>query len=222
VVDGGSSDDSLQVLRKFDALITTCICEPDHGIYDAMNKGWRVATGKYCLFLNAGDSLYDQDVLAKVAPFLEQHGGDYLFGDIETVAANGHTSVQKFEEPVSLHYLFRWFVPHPCSFIRIDLLRQMGGYSDNYRIISDWVFSVLAFCRGARFVHIPFVVSSFVLDGVSSTQTNQTSLEQQQAFERELAFLALDWQWFQKMRPLELSKPVQVLRRVMGWLKKMK
>jgi glycosyltransferase involved in cell wall biosynthesis len=199
--------------------VTTLVSEPDAGIYAAMNKGWQRATGEYCLFLNAGDDLHNPEVLGSLVSWLAQTDADYLYGNLRTVDADGSSGIQEFNEPVSLNYLFRWFVPHPASCIRRSLLLQLKGYSEEYRIISDWVFSIQAFCQGARFEHVPLCIANFYLDGISSTQQALAAREKQRVFEAELAWLKHDWEWYHRVRPLELSRPVRWLHRLIAAFK---
>lgn len=219
VIDGGSTDDSLKAAADYRHVVTTLVSEPDGGIYAAMNKGWRQASGKYCLFLNAGDELYSAAVIGSLVPKLTDSDADYLYGDLNIVDANGRSGIQEFNEPISLNYLFRWFVPHPASCIKRSLLQQLNGYAEQYRIISDWIFSVQAFCQGARFEHVPLCIANFYLDGISSTQQELASREKEKAFGADLAWLKHDWEWYHRVRPLELSRPVRWLHRVIAAFK---
>lgn len=220
VVDGDSTDDSKKIIESFSHLISKSISEKDEGIYHAMNKGWQIATGQFCLFLNAGDTLHQETVLEKMSAVLATGHADYYYGNMMSVAVGGATGHTTFEEPVSLHYLFRWYVPHPTSFIKRELLMSCNGYAQHYRIISDWLFTVQVFLRGHVFQHVPITVSDFYTDGISSTQHAIAAAEKKAVFENELSFLQQDWIWYQKMRPLELSRPVQWLAALIARFKK--
>jgi hypothetical protein len=169
--------------------------------------------------LNAGDNLHDHSVLEQVGEIIQSQSADFYYGNIMGVNANGRRSIGTFLEPVSLHYFLRWFVPHPASFIKRQLLVSLGGYAQHYRILSDWLFSVQAFLRGHRFQHLPIIVSDFYNDGISSTQLDVAAGEKKAVFENELAFLEQDRLWHQKMRLLELSRPVQWLVRLLALFK---
>lgn len=220
VIDGGSTDHSLQVISNFQSIVTKTISELDGGIYAAMNKGWRLSGGKYCLFLNAGDDFFQTDVLNTLLKKLAHSSADYLYGNLNTINVKGISHLQEFNEPVSLNYLFRWFIPHPASCIKKSLLQQYNGYAERYRIIADWIFSIKAFCHGARFEHIPYCIANFYLDGISSTQHGLAAVEKQMAFQNELAWLRHDWEWYHTVRPLELSRPVKWLHRFIRMAKK--
>ena len=81
VIDGGSADGSLEVIERHAADITRWVSEPDRGIYDAMNKGVAMATGDYCIFMNAGDTFVAPDTVNTVVAGMER-GDDVVYGDI--------------------------------------------------------------------------------------------------------------------------------------------
>jgi glycosyltransferase involved in cell wall biosynthesis len=220
VVDGDSSDDSKKIIESFSDIISQSISEKDEGIYHAMNKGWQMASGRYCLFLNAGDTLHHASVLEKVSAILALGHAQFYYGDMMGVGLDGTRAINHYHEPVSLQYLFRWYLPHPASFIERSLLVQLQGYAQHYGIISDWLFCVQAFLRGSVFEHLPITVADFYTDGVSSTQHPKAASEKKAVFERELAFLKPDWQWYQQMRTLELSRPVQWMAKLIRVFKK--
>jgi len=220
VVDGDSTDGSKKTIESFSNIISRGISEKDEGIYHAMNKGWQMASGSYCLFLNAGDALHHASVLEHVSAVIATGSADFYYGNIMAVDVDGTSSLTSFNEPVSLQYLFRWYLPHPASFIKRDLLLSLQGYAQHYRILSDWLFTVQVFLRGHEFQHMPITVSDFYTDGISSTQLDVAAIEKKGVFEKELSFLQHDWNWHQKMRPLELSRPVQWLAGLLARLKK--
>lgn len=137
VIDGASTDGSVDVIKKFAVKLTHWVSEPDTGIYNAMNKGTRLAQGEYCLYLNSGDFLAADDVLEKAF--------SYNFTE-DIVSCNCLNFDDKHEwlkippKNVSLFTFIGGSLPHPTSFIRRDLLNRHGGYNESYRIISDWCF----------------------------------------------------------------------------------
>lgn len=165
VVDGGSTDGSVEVIRKNEAAITRSVSEKDSGIYEAMNKGIRLATGEYCLFLNSGDWLVAPDVLARVfGPAWPAK--DIVYGDHQT--QRGRYS---YPPRISLGTLFTSSIGHNVAFIRRRLFEQCGYYNENLRIAADWEFFITAFVlHNCTYQHIDTMVSFFDESGVSSSE----------------------------------------------------
>ena len=91
IVDGGSTDETLDIIHKYQEHITTVISEPDQGLYDAMNKGIKLATGDYLCFLNAGDGLHEDDTLLQMVHSINGTTlPGVLYGETEIVDSQGH------------------------------------------------------------------------------------------------------------------------------------
>ena len=166
VIDGGSTDGSVEVIKKYTDKIDYWISERDRGIYHAMNKGVAQAHGDYCLFLNSGDSFYDDSVLNHI-----QELGcnvDIIVGKV--VSKNGHS--QLFLPPtreISLYYLYSGTVPHQGAFIRTDLLRRIP-YDENLKIVSDWKFFLEAIVLNNCTVrYVDEYIAEFDTTGVSTS-----------------------------------------------------
>lgn len=203
VIDGGSTDASKDILRKHETSFSYCISEKDAGIYNAMNKGWRKASGKYCLFLNSGDYLYDKNVIEKAIHVLENSKQEVVYGDLN-IFDNTNSIIRRFGEPVSLYYFYYDFLPHPASFIQRALLEQLNGYRENYRVISDWIFFIEAFVAKATFAKVDLIVSAFNNLGISSG-SNLNGLEKNEVLDNELSFLKRDFENFKRLRHYDTS-----------------
>lgn len=216
IMDGASKDGTKDLLETHPALITHWVSEADEGIYAAMNKGWYLSNGTYCLFLNAGDELAGPDVIEKVLPHLEDQSKDFLFGDILGGSPGDTPARTCFRHEVSLHYLLTWYLPHPASFIKKSVLQALSGYSTRYRIISDWIFTVQVFLAGYVFCHLPIVVSRFYTDGISSANMKLHSEEKERIFKEAFKFLLPDYQFIQDARKLSMSRPIRLLNRFLS------
>jgi glycosyltransferase involved in cell wall biosynthesis len=220
VIDGVSNDGTLVLVENNRAIITKFLSEKDAGIYDAMNKGWRASTGHYCLFLNAGDELAAPDVIERVLPYLQDQSTDYFYGDIISGQLGSTFQSSHFQEPVSLHYLISWYLPHPSSFIKKSVLQTLSGYSTRYRIISDWIFTVRVFLGGYKFCHLPWVISRFSTDGISSRDIKLHSEEKERIFKEEFNFLLHDYRFILYARKLSMSRPVRLLNHLLSVFRK--
>ena len=135
VIDGGSTDGSRELIEQYADHFAYWVSEPDKGIYNAMNKGIKVAKGEYLQFLNSGDWLWEDDTLQKV--FSEGFEEDILYGDC--IEADGSLSV--FPEAIDTLFMYRGTLNHQSSFIKATLFKD-SLYSEEYKIASDWFFFI--------------------------------------------------------------------------------
>jgi glycosyltransferase involved in cell wall biosynthesis len=189
VIDGNSSDKSIDVIKQYADKIDYWISEPDSGIYNAMNKGIRQAKGEYCLFLNSGDALVDNSVLEKVfkIPFTE----DIVYGNVNLLGKNVKIE-KKYPNEWTLKLFFDETLPHSASFIKRNLFFEITFYNENYKIISDWEFFVLTIIVHQKsYKHLPIFVTNFELIGLSST-SGITDIEKKKVIETKLKDLLPD------------------------------
>lgn len=179
VIDGGSDDGSREVLKKYADRISYWVSEPDKGIYNAMNKGIKVANGDYLIFMNSGDSFYDQDVLKNVLPYLTAdivHGR--LFYD-----SGRERSVYLHGDPDMQHFLDNT-LNHQSSFISRKLFADTL-YDEHYKIVSDWKFFMEKLVlQNCSLVSIPVKVGFFEEGGLSESDHTLDARERQEVLEQ--------------------------------------
>lgn len=187
IIDGGSSDGSVDVIKKYSEKINYWISEPDSGIYNAMNKGIKQAKGEYLLFINSGDSLYQENVLAKV--FECNLNNDLIYGDLHRRFPDGSTDIVKMPEFLGCDQMMESTLAHPTAFIKKSLFDKYGLYREDLRIVSDWAFffKIIVFSNISR-VHIPIVISTFEMDGLSCTNANLVQTERQQVIGESFSY----------------------------------
>ena len=134
VIDGASTDGSAELKNEYPQ-IDRFISEPDGGIYPAMNKGIALATGKYCIFMNSGDTFIDDQVLSDLLPKLD---GSYpmVFGISVNPEGKRHGAIPN----VKLRNFWGISFPHQASFIARELFQKYGAYREDYRCASDIFF----------------------------------------------------------------------------------
>ena len=138
VIDGNSQDGTIEVIKKYQDNIDYFLTEPDTGIYNAMNKGIRVAKGDYCLFMNAGDAFVNRDVLSEVVSFLT---GESVISGNEIDVKNGKVEdYTKSPEELSFKFFCNNSLRHQATFIKTELLKS-HPYDESLRIASDWKLS---------------------------------------------------------------------------------
>ncbi len=168
LIDGGSTDGSLELIKSHADKIAYWVSEKDAGIYDAMNKGIAVAKGEYCLFLNSGDYLYQTDVLQQVADL--HLSADICYSDLLTARDGVMVGRINSPEKISLAFLLVGTLPHQAQFIKRALFEEYGNYADAYKMCADWEFVIRVFFKKKpfEFKHIAIPVAVYDLSGFSS------------------------------------------------------
>lgn len=177
VIDGASTDGTLDVIYQMTAHVNLrIVSESDAGIYDAMNKGVRMARGKWLYFLNAGDEFADQRVLERVLAALNQSPDIELgYGDVIYRSA-GQQRLVRFD------CLTRWNIRfehlcHQAVFARRNLFERIGHYDTRYRINADYDWLLRAFSSGADYAYIGFPIALYDSTGFSELERDQRELE---------------------------------------------
>jgi glycosyltransferase involved in cell wall biosynthesis len=142
VVDGKSSDDTVQIVERSGPVVTKCISERDSGIYDAFNKGLSLATGEVIGFLNSDDFYPRADVISLVArAFADDPDLDAIYGDLCYVKQFDTDKILRYWRSSDYRpglFVSGWVPPHPTFFVRKHVYEHFGGFDLSYRIAADW------------------------------------------------------------------------------------
>jgi glycosyltransferase involved in cell wall biosynthesis len=140
IIDGNSNDNTLDIIKQYSQKIALWISEKDEGMYDAINKGLKLATGDYILILNSDDVLAEKDVIKNVAKEISNTRLNYYYGNIIKQKEGKFKKVKLF--PVSykklLYSTHGTFVPHPCFFISSKMNSILEGYNPEFKYASDY------------------------------------------------------------------------------------
>lgn len=166
VVDGGSTDGTVEVLKKYQNRMSVFISEPDKGVYNAMNKGIKLAQGKWLNFMNGGDCFAANDVLEKVFKD-KKYTAEVLYGDMNLMKKGEFLRKITFPETVDPYYFYKSYIAHPSSFIKKKLFDEYGLYNENYRIASDWEKWVIFIHNNIAFKYLNQVIADFDDGGIS-------------------------------------------------------
>ena len=173
IIDGGSTDGSVDVIKEYTEHITYWVSEPDKGIYNAMNKGTSHATGDYIIFMNSGDCFHSSDVLSSVTNYQE----DIICGKIlrgNSIKPSGHQ-----KDTITLIDLIRDTLPHQAMFIKREVMTKYP-YDEKYKIYSDWKFCVEAIIVGnCSFRNIDIIVANYDISGVSASNNHQRLIDKE-------------------------------------------
>jgi glycosyltransferase involved in cell wall biosynthesis len=171
IVDGDSTDGTKELISKYGDRIKF-ISEPDRCLWEAMNKGIRLATGDFLYFINSDDYLIDEKVFQDVVSFIkERPSTDFVYGDIEIRKIDGKSEIQKSPRPEEIieTMVVGCSVPHAGSFIKSELFEKFGLYNEAYKIGSDyeWVTKLMQ-DQTLKIFYYPRVIGSFYAGGISS------------------------------------------------------
>jgi glycosyltransferase involved in cell wall biosynthesis len=172
VVDGGSTDGTLEVLARHRASVAKLIPGPDKGIYDALNKGVAAATGEIIGFLHSDDVYARNDVISTVASSMQAESLDALYGDVAYVRGDDLGRIVRVYSSRRFRpsrIAWGWMPAHPALFLRRTVYREHGGFKTDYRIAADFEFVARIFSTGRlRYRYLPQVLVKMRLGGVST------------------------------------------------------
>jgi glycosyltransferase involved in cell wall biosynthesis len=172
VIDGASTDGTQQVVERYRERLAHYVSEPDKGIYDAMNKGLRAATGEVIGFVNAGDLLMTPQVIAQVVDSFQRSHADAVYGDIIMVDEHDIHKVHRTWLSGTYHRAnFRkgWMPPHVGTFIRKSAYDRFGHFNTDLRIAADYeILLRMLYKHEIRTIHLREVLVRFRLGGMSN------------------------------------------------------
>ena len=172
LIDGGSTDGTLQRIERYREVIAHIVSEPDRGVYDAMNKGLRLATGEVVAFVNAGDMIARRDVVSALAAEFEKDDADAIYGDALMVDPRDIRRVRRFWKGGDYHrenFRKGWMPPHLGTYIRWAVYERLGLFREDLRVSADYELMFRFMYKHRIHVrYVPRVLVRFRLGGVSN------------------------------------------------------
>ena len=255
IVDGGSTDGSVEIVREYVSANgahsggsqtgqtgQTKVChqirwisEKDKGIYNAMNKGIKMATGEYIEILNSGDILFDSQVTQRMIEHLDQTNAErkesigILYGNMIKVNAAGKVVGKSGYTEYSLRQFYSSTLNHDCAYIRRDLFEEYGLYDEQLKIVSDWKWYLQAIGLGkVKPEYVDIDVTIFDDGGISETNLTLRNAERRKVLEEVLppAVLwdydthAFEMEQMKRLRRWKLYGLVYLLERTLFKLEK--
>ena len=179
VIDGGSKDESIEIIKKYSGDIDYWVSEKDSGVFNAMNKGITKASGEYLLMLNAGDLLHDETVLEKVFATGE-FNQDILYCDVLRESMGKIIDKSIFPDVITFQKFREGSISHQAAFIKRSLHKLIGLYDEQYKFSADRIFFMLAFCKyNVSYKHIPLIFSICNCDGLTCSPENFVAMQQE-------------------------------------------
>lgn len=168
VIDGCSTDGTVDFLKNYKGKLSKYVSEPDKGIYDAMNKGVSFATGNYVIFLNAGDLFAENDTLDKIFSS-KNYEADVIYGDVLKTGKDGKLFLKPAEKSHNAH---KMYFCHQSCFTKLECLQQFP-FDTKYKMSADFNFFKMLTLNGKTFKQLDIPVAIFDTTGVSNAKRSK-------------------------------------------------
>ena len=156
IVDGGSKDNTLEICNSF-SHVSKIISEPDNGVYDAFNKGLKLATGDIIGFLNADDVFFNENSVLEIVNAFSINETDIVYGNLDYVNEDGKVIRNWVSKPYKRGLIKKaWMPAHPTFYCKKEIYNRLGGYNDSFKIAGDFELCI-------RFLEV-YKVHSFYLN----------------------------------------------------------
>lgn len=172
IIDGASTDKSVEIIQQYANHITYWVSEPDKGIYNAMNKGINRSRGRYVAFMNSGDIYLNNNILGLVAGTLTNEQADVFYGQI-IVNEQGIDRTVVYPEILTLDYQRNMVINHQACFFYTQTMRELGGYNEQYRLAADYAYYLQAVIANKTFFPILFPLVRYDVSGISSVRMDE-------------------------------------------------
>lgn len=170
IVDGASTDGTYEIIKAYADQYPNVrwISEKDEGIYNALNKGIKMATGDIIGFLHSDDVLFAPDSIGHIAAAFEKQNADVVYGDLQYCKGNKVVRFWKSNvyNPRSLKY--GWMPPHPTVYVRREVYQQVGEYDEWFRISADYDMMLRIFTAGFKTYYLPEMLVCMAIGGASN------------------------------------------------------
>ena len=165
IIDGGSTDGTLEIIKKYEEQIDYWVSEPDEGIYDAMNKGISLCKGALIGIINAGDN-YIKDTIENICEIYRDNKDEMIIvGNCQEYFSDYSGWVILSGNLTKLPYKM---VPHPSVFVPLSIYKTYGGFDTNFQIASDYDFILRCYLKKVQFFHLDKVLARASARGFSS------------------------------------------------------
>jgi glycosyltransferase involved in cell wall biosynthesis len=172
VIDGKSTDGTIEKIQNYKDHITCFLSEPDGGIYDAMNKGLKLATGDIIGILNSDDFYVSNDIISEIVNEFEDKKVDLIFGDMVYVKPENLDKITRHYRSNNFHpnkFAWGWMPGHPSCFLKREIYEKYGYFKTDYKIAADYELLTRFMAKhGISYSYIPKVIVKMRTGGVST------------------------------------------------------
>ncbi len=184
VIDGASDDKTLEILEKQQNSISHLVSEQDNGIYDALNKGIKLATGDIIGFLHADDLFASQQTISQIVALFNQKNTDSVYGDLEYISSKGKIIRYWKSSEFTLSKLKKgWMPPHPTFFVRASVYQKCGLFDTKFKIAADYDFMLRVLGRyKISTAYLPLIITKMQLGGASNKNIRNILIKMKEDF----------------------------------------
>ena len=172
VIDGGSTDGTVELIKENTPFIDQWISEADNGIYDAMNKGLKMASGEWVGYLHADDILASNTIIEEMLKAITTNNINVLYGNLNYVqSTNLNKTIRHWKSETFSPSLLKkgWMPPHPTLYIKKDLFEKLGGFDTRYSIAADYDFILRLFSsRETQSLYLDLLIVKMRMGGASN------------------------------------------------------
>ena len=189
IIDGGSTDGTFDIIKKYYALgkISKYLSEPDHGIYDALNKGIKLSTGNIIGLLHADDMYSNNHVISDVTAAFKKHNTDSVYGDLLYVSAkNKNKVIRNWKSGIYTDKKLKngWMPPHPTFFVKRDIYIKYGLFDTKYKIAADYELLIRFLWKHKITIkYIPKVLVKMRVGGVSNNNIRNIIIKSKEDYQ---------------------------------------
>lgn len=170
IIDGGSTDQTINIIKQYEDKVHYWVSEKDGGIYDAMNKGIAIATGKWINFMNSGDVFHKNTVLESIS-FNDEK--TLIYGKYKTISNDSYNKKVYGTKVLKKDFYFNMPICHQAMFIKLDAFKKIGLYNTDYKVSADheWTLNLISFYGINTIYFQNIIVVNYLLDGFSVKNT---------------------------------------------------
>jgi glycosyltransferase involved in cell wall biosynthesis len=203
VIDGGSTDGTLEIIKKYESDIDVLVSEPDQGIFNAQNKGIAIAGGSYITLLNSGDYYCNNKIIERI--FENNLTADIIYGDIIIKMNSGLKYRKKSPtKPTEMFFMYDC-LPHPGTLFNANMFDEIGGLDESFPGTADYEFFLRSlFSKGRSAQYLPFPIAVFNLSGFSSIHEKTEKVQSERKRAQELHLDPRTLKFFTLFRPFHI------------------
>ena len=178
IIDGGSTNGDVEIIQSYQDQINYWVSEPDKGVYNAMNKGIKKATGDFIIFMNSGDVFNDNNVLENTVPLFNKDAY-FIYGNNYKEKENSKR-LKTYSSKLTFSFFYTSSLNHQATFIKRDVFTELFYYDENKKIVSDWELFVVGICKqNLLYQYINQTISVYDFTGMSSDKKYQDITDQE-------------------------------------------
>lgn len=218
IIDGGSTDGSLELIKEC-PFVDRWVSEEDNGVYPAMNKGIKMATGKYINFMNSGDEYFSGDVLMELSTLLDSEY-DIFYGNTLYYNKNNYRREEIPPADLSFFYLYHFGINHQASFIKRTLFWDSFLYNENYKICADWEFFMYNIClKSVSYKYVNTFICNYDFSGISADPKNLKLFydEKEQTIRKYFSLFYNDFKVLEEFKSKRIRQVFHIKKNIIAW-----